>query len=68
MPDLLAARSQVALSLGFHIQLVMGGIAMPAPGQASLIRWGWARLAGGLVLSPSLVYLLRVFEREPARR
>jgi hypothetical protein len=27
----------------------------------------WALLAGGLVLFPSLVYLLRVFEREPAR-
>jgi hypothetical protein len=27
----------------------------------------WALTAGGLVLFPSLVYLLRVFKRAPAR-
>ena len=27
----------------------------------------WALVIGGLVLFPSLVYLLRVFKREPAR-
>ena len=29
MPDLLAARSQMAMSLGFHILFAMVGIAMP---------------------------------------
>ena len=45
MPDLLAARSQMA----------------------TLILVLRALLAGGLVLFPSLVYLLRVFKRAPAR-
>jgi hypothetical protein len=29
MPDLLAARSQMVMSLGFHILFAMVGIAMP---------------------------------------
>jgi hypothetical protein len=40
--------------------------AAAAP-RTTLVLVLWALLPGGLVLSPSLVYLLRVFEREPAR-
>jgi cytochrome d ubiquinol oxidase subunit II len=155
MPDLLAARSQMAMSLGFHILFAMVGVAMPVlmvvaerrwqrtgdhiyldlahrwakdtrltmtwkatwtmatggqlwrrryrlarvatAGQVALILWGWALaqypylippdltiraaaapritlvlvlwvlVAGGLVLFPSLIYLLQVFKREPTR-
>ncbi len=40
--------------------------AAAAP-RITLVLVLWALLAGGLVLFPSLVYLLRVFKREPAR-
>ena len=40
--------------------------AAAAP-RITLILILWALTAGGLVLFPSLVYLLRVFKREPAR-
>jgi cytochrome bd ubiquinol oxidase subunit I len=133
MTDLLAARSQMALSLGFHIIFAMVGVAMPVLMVVAERRWQrtgdhiyldlahrWAKGTailfpvgavsgtvlrfelgllwpgfmehagdiigmpfslegfaffteaifpgvGGLVLFPSLVYLLRVFKREPAR-
>ena len=40
--------------------------AAAAP-RITLVLVLWALLAGGLVLFPSLVYLLRVFKREPTR-
>src|SRR3984893_19273781 len=125
MSDLLAARSQMAMSLGFHIIFAMVGVAMPVLMVVAERRWQrtgdhiyldlahrWAKGTailtvlsfelgllwpgfkehggaiigmpfslegfaffteaiflggGGLVLFPSLVYLLRVFKREPAR-
>jgi len=92
MPDLLAARSQMAMSLGFHILFAMVGVAMPvlmvvaerrwqrtgdhiyldlahrrAKGTRLTMAWLWALVAGGLVLFPSLIYLLQVFKREPTR-
>jgi hypothetical protein len=54
MPDLLAARSQMAIVAGVPHPLRDGGR-------------GHALVAGGLVLFPSLIYLLRVFKREPTR-
>lgn len=126
MLDLLAARSQMAMSPGAPLMgralttapwapvlhLATGAAAVTAiaalwrrryrlarvaaAGQVSPIQWGWALAqypypippdltiraaaapritlilvlwaltAGGLVLFPSLVYLLRVFKREPA--
>ena len=39
MPDLLAARSQMAMSLGFHIIFAMIGIAMPAMMVLAERRW-----------------------------
>ncbi len=66
MPDLLAARAQMAMSLGFHIVFAMVraavAVLVAAAAQVSLILLGWA-----LVLFPSLIYLFRVFKREPAR-
>lgn len=92
MPDLLAARSQMAMSLGFHILFAMVGGAMPvlmvvaerrwqrtgdhiyldlahrwAKGTRLTMAWLWVLVAGGLVLFPSLIYLLQVFKREPTR-
>jgi len=40
--------------------------AAAAP-RITLVLVLWALVAGGLVLFPSLIYLLRVFKREPAR-
>ncbi|MFI5373290.1 MAG: cytochrome ubiquinol oxidase subunit I [Candidatus Rokuibacteriota bacterium] len=39
MPDLLAARSQMAMSLGFHILFAMVGIAMPVLMVVAERRW-----------------------------
>jgi cytochrome d ubiquinol oxidase subunit I len=39
MPDLLAARSQMAMSLGFHIVFAMVGIAMPVLMVVAERRW-----------------------------
>lgn len=39
MPDLLAARSQMAMSLGFHIIFAMAGIAMPLLMVIAERRW-----------------------------
>lgn len=58
MPDLLVARSQMPVSLGFHIVFAMVGITL-----VLVLR---ALAAGALVLVPSLVYLFRVFKRQPA--
>ena len=41
MPDLLAARTQMALSLGFHIVFAEIGIAMPL--LMVLAEWRWHR-------------------------
>jgi cytochrome d ubiquinol oxidase subunit II len=97
MLALLAARSQMAMSLGAPLMgralttapwapalhLATGAAAVTAiaalwrrryrlarvaaAGRVSPILGLWALTAGGLVLFPSLVYLLRVFKREPAR-
>lgn len=40
--------------------------AAAAP-RITLVLVLWALTAGALVLFPSLIYLLRVFKREPAR-
>ena len=40
--------------------------AAAAP-RITLVLVLWALVAGGLVLFPSLIYLLRVFKREPTR-
>ena len=39
MTDLLAARSQMAISLGFHILFAAAGIAMPLMMVIAEIRW-----------------------------
>src|SRR5215472_6400169 len=39
MPDLLAARSQMAMSLGFHIIFAMVGVAMPLLMVVAERRW-----------------------------
>ncbi|HWN05443.1 MAG TPA: cytochrome ubiquinol oxidase subunit I, partial [Candidatus Dormibacteraeota bacterium] len=39
MPDLLAARSQMAMSLGFHILFAMVGVAMPVLMVVAERRW-----------------------------
>ena len=91
MPAPLAARSQMARPLGFHILFAVGAVsgtvlswgwalalypylippdltirAAAAP-RITLVLVLWALTAGALVLFPSLIYLLRVFKREPAR-
>ena len=48
MPDLLAARTQMALSLGFHIVFAEIGIAMPV--LMVLAEWRWARTGDALYL------------------
>lgn len=97
MSDLLNARSQMAMSLGFLILFAVGAVSGTVLSFELGLLWGWALaqypylippdltiraaaapritlalvlwalLARGLVLFPSLVYLLRVFKREPAR-
>ena len=62
MHDLLAARAQMAMSLGFLWRRRYRLARVAAAGQVSPILWGWA-----LALFPSLIYLFRVFKREPAR-
>jgi len=61
MPDLLAARADgrvARLPLAAPLPARAGGRGGPV----SLILWGWA-----LALFPSVIYLFRVFKREPAR-
>ena len=41
MPDLLAARWQMAVSLGFHIVFAAIGIAMPL--MMAIAEWRWLR-------------------------
>jgi hypothetical protein len=53
MPDLLAARPQ----------MLRGSAAAP---RITLVLVLWALAAGAMVLFPSLVYLFRVFKRQPA--
>ena len=48
MPDLLAARSQMAMSLGFHIVFAMIGIAMP--GLMVIAERRWIRTGDGVYL------------------
>lgn len=48
MPDLLAARSQMAMSLGFHIVFAMIGIAMPA--MMVIAEWRWIRSGDAIYL------------------
>ena len=48
-----------------HVTLASDDVCDPAP-RITLVLILWALVAGGLVLFPSLVYLLRVFKREHA--
>ena len=48
MSDLLAARSQMALSLGFHISFAIVGIGMPA--LMVLAEWRWIRSGDAVAL------------------
>jgi cytochrome bd ubiquinol oxidase subunit I len=48
MTDLIAARSQMAMSLGFHIVFASLGIAMPL--LISLTEWRWLRTGDGRYL------------------
>jgi cytochrome d ubiquinol oxidase subunit I len=49
MTDLVAARSQMALSLGFHIIFAAIGIAMPL--LMTIAEWRWLRTRDGLYLT-----------------
>jgi cytochrome d ubiquinol oxidase subunit I len=48
MPDLLAARSQMAMSLGFHIIFAVVGIGLPA--LMVIAEWRWIRTGDGVYL------------------
>ena len=48
MPDLLAARSQMAMSLGFHIVFAVVGIGLPA--LMVVAEWRWIRTGDGVYL------------------
>jgi len=48
MPDLLAARSQMAMSLGFHIVFAVVGIGLPA--LMVIAEWRWIRTGDGVYL------------------
>jgi len=48
MPDLLAARSQMAMSLGFHIVFAVVGIGLPA--LMVIAEWRWIRTSDGVYL------------------
>ena len=48
MPDLLAARSQMAISLGFHIVFAVVGIGLPA--LMVIAEWRWIRTGDGAYL------------------
>ncbi len=48
MPDLLAARSQMAVSLGFHIIFAVIGIGLPA--LMVIAEWRWMRTGNGVYL------------------
>ena len=65
MSDLLAAHSQMAVSLGFHIVFAVIGIAMPV---LMVVAEGRLRDPGGrrLLALPSLLYLFRIFKTSPA--
>jgi cytochrome bd-type quinol oxidase subunit 1 len=57
MDDLLAARSQMAMSLAFHIIFAAIGIAMPL--LMIIAEWKWL---GAALLFPSYYYLFRIFK------
>ena len=78
MPDLLAARSQMAVSLGFHIVFAVIGIAMPVLIVVVEGRWQrsgdsiyldlakrWAK-GTAILLLPSLFYFFRICKASPA--
>jgi len=48
MPDLLAARSQMAVSLGFHIVFAVIGIGLPA--LMVIAEWRWMRTGDAVYL------------------
>ena len=48
MPDLLAARSQMAMSLGFHIVFAVVGIGLPA--LMVIAEWRWIRTGNAVYL------------------
>jgi cytochrome d ubiquinol oxidase subunit I len=48
MPDLLSARSQMAMSLGFHIIFAVIGIGLPA--LMVIAEWRWMRTGEGVYL------------------
>ena len=48
MPDLLAARSQMAMSLAFHIVFAVVGIGLPA--LMVIAEWRWIRTGDGVYL------------------
>ena len=48
MPDLLAARSQMAMSLGFHIVFAVVGIGLPA--LMVIAEWRWTRTGDAVYL------------------
>ena len=48
MPDLLAARSQMAMSLGFHIVFAVVGIGLPA--LMVIAEWRWIRTGDAVYL------------------
>ena len=49
MTDLVAARSQMAMSLGFHIIFAAIGMAMPL--LMTIAEWRWLRTRDGLYLT-----------------
>jgi cytochrome bd ubiquinol oxidase subunit I len=49
MTDLIAARSQMAMSLGFHIVFAAIGIAMPL--MMTIAEWKWLRTADKIYLT-----------------
>ena len=49
MSDLLAARTQMAMSLGFHIIFAEIGIAMPP--MMVIAEWRWRRTGDGVYLA-----------------
>jgi cytochrome bd-type quinol oxidase subunit 1 len=59
MNDLFFARSQMGMSLAFHIIFAVIGMAMPLLMAVSE--------AGAVVLLPSLFYLFQIFERQEQR-
>ena len=64
MDNFMAARSQMAMSLAFHIVFATIGVSLPLMMTISEWRWRSTVAVGAVILIPSLILLLHTFKTD----